>query len=86
MRSLSVAEINTRLKDRYKLLTGGDRTLQARQQTLRALVDWSYDLLEDTEQMLLARLSVFAGGFDLAAVEAICGVGSADAGRRRSTC
>ncbi|MFI5243567.1 MAG: ATP-binding protein, partial [Gemmatimonadales bacterium] len=73
VRSLSVADINTRLKDRYKLLTGGDRTLQARQQTLRALVDWSYDLLEDSEQILLARLSAFAGGFGLAAIEAICG-------------
>ena len=69
----SVADINTRLKDRYKLLTGGDRTLQARQQTLRALVDWSYDLLQDNEQILLARLAVFVGGFDLAAAEAICG-------------
>ena len=73
VRSLSVADINTRLKDRYKLLTGGDRTLQARQQTLRALVDWSYDLLEESEQVLLSRLSVFAGGFGLEAVEATCG-------------
>jgi predicted ATPase/class 3 adenylate cyclase len=73
VRSLSVTDINARLKDRYKILTGGDRTLQARQQTLRALIDWSYDLLEDSEQILLARLAVFAGGFDLAAVEAICG-------------
>ncbi len=73
VRSLSVADINKRLNDRYKLLTGGDRTLQARQQTLRALVDWSYDLLEDNEQILLARLSAFAGGFGLAAVETICG-------------
>jgi len=74
VRSLSVADINTRLKDRYKLLTGGDRTLQARQQTLRALVDWSYDLLEESEQVLLSRLSVFAGGFGLEAVEAVCGL------------
>jgi len=73
VRSLSVADINKRLNDRYKILTGGDRTLQARQQTLRALVDWSYDLLEESEQVLLARLSVFAGGFELAAIEAICG-------------
>ncbi len=74
VRSLSVADINKRLNDRYKILTGGDRTLQARQQTLRALVDWSYDLLEENEQVLLARLSVFAGGSDLAAIEAICSV------------
>ena len=68
-----MADINKRLNDRYKFLTGGDRTLQARQQTLRALVDWSYDLLEETEQVLLARLSLFAGGFGLEAVETICG-------------
>jgi predicted ATPase/class 3 adenylate cyclase len=74
VRSLAVADINKRLNDRYKILTGGDRTLQARQQTLRALVDWSYDLLEEGEQVLLARLSVFAGGFGLAAVETVCGV------------
>ncbi|HEX8739673.1 MAG TPA: tetratricopeptide repeat protein, partial [Casimicrobiaceae bacterium] len=73
VRSLAVADINKRLNDRYKLLTGGDRTLQARQQTLRALVDWSYDLLEENEQVLLARLSVFAGGFGLEAAETICG-------------
>ena len=74
VRTLTVADINKRLSDRYKILTGGDRTLQARQQTLRALVDWSYDLLEEGEQVLLARLSVFAGGFGLAAVETVCGV------------
>jgi predicted ATPase/class 3 adenylate cyclase len=74
VRTLTVADINKRLTDRYKILIGGDRTLQARQQTLRALVDWSYDLLEEGEQVLLARLSVFAGGFGLAAVETVCGV------------
>jgi len=74
VRSLGLAEINKRLQDRYKLLVSGDRTLQARQQTLRALVDWSYDLLQDNEQVLLARIAVFAGSFDLAAAEAICGV------------
>ncbi|MET0442213.1 MAG: adenylate/guanylate cyclase domain-containing protein [Casimicrobiaceae bacterium] len=78
VRSLSVADINKRLNDRYKILTGGDRTLQARQQTLRALIDWSYDLLEDNEQILLARLSVFAGGFELPAIEAICGTDPLD--------
>ena len=57
VRSLSLAEINKRLQDRYKLLVSGDRTLQARQQTLRALVDWSYDLLQDNEQVLLARIA-----------------------------
>jgi predicted ATPase len=74
VRSLSVADINTRLKDRYKVLTGGSRVLQERQQTLRALVDWSYDLLDEAEQAVLARLGVFAGGFDLAAAEQVCGL------------
>jgi len=78
VRSLAVADINKRLNDRYKILTGGDRTLQARQQTLRALIDWSYDLLEDSEQVLLARLAVFAGGFDLNAIEEICGTDPLD--------
>jgi predicted ATPase/class 3 adenylate cyclase len=73
VRSLSVADINGRLKDRYKLLTSGGRVLLERQQTLRALVDWSYDLLGENEQALLARLSVFAGGFALTAAEEICG-------------
>ena len=73
LRSLSVADINARLKDRYKILTGGGRVLLERQQTLRALVDWSYDLLTEQEQTVLNRLSVFAGGFDLAAAEAVCG-------------
>lgn len=73
VRALSVADINTRLKDRYKILTGGARVLQERQQTLRALVDWSYDLLTEAEQTVLSRLGVFAGGFDLAAAEHVCG-------------
>ena len=73
VRAMSVPDINTRLKDRYKLLTGGGRVLQERQQTLRALVDWSYDLLGADEQMLLNRLGVFAGGFDLESAEQICG-------------
>jgi tetratricopeptide (TPR) repeat protein len=73
VRSLSVADINTRLKDRYKILTGGARVLQERQQTLRALVDWSYDLLKPEEQRLFMRLGVFVGGFDLAAAEVVCG-------------
>ncbi len=78
VRALTVAEINSRLKDRYKILTGGARVLQERQQTLRALVDWSYDLLSEAEQCVLARLSVFAGGFDLTAAESVCGVDPID--------
>ena len=73
VRSLTVTEINMRLTDRYKLLIGGDRVLHRRQQTLRALVDWSYQLLTPNEQTVLMRLSVFAGGFDLTAAEHVCG-------------
>ena len=79
VRSLSVADINLRLKDRYRLLTGGSRVLQPRQQTLRALVDWSYDLLPPPEQVLFRRLGVFVGGFEPAAAEAVCGVDPLDA-------
>jgi predicted ATPase/class 3 adenylate cyclase len=74
VRAMSVADINKRLTDRYKILTGGSRVLQQRQQTLRALVDWSYELLQENEQQLLLRLAVFVGGFDLPAAEAVCGV------------
>jgi predicted ATPase/class 3 adenylate cyclase len=73
MRALSVNDINVRLKDRFKLLVGGARVLQERQQTLRALVDWSYDLLPDAERVLLSRLGVFVGGFDLESAESVCG-------------
>ncbi|HEY8624140.1 MAG TPA: tetratricopeptide repeat protein, partial [Casimicrobiaceae bacterium] len=73
MRSLSIGEINARLHDRFKLLTGGSRVALERQQTLRALVSWSYDLLQEREQTLLDRLSVFSGGFDLRAAEVVCG-------------
>ena len=65
-------QIAERLDDRFRLLTGGSRTALPRQQTLRALVDWSYDLLNPPEQALLHRLSVFAGGWTLASAEAIC--------------
>lgn len=73
VRALSVVDINLRLKDRYRLLTGGGRVLLARQQTLRALVDWSYELLSDDEQRVFNRLAVFAAGFDLEAAEQVCG-------------
>lgn len=69
---LNTAQIATRLDDRFRLLTGGSRTALPRQQTLRALIDWSWELLTETEQMLLQRLSVFAGGMNLEAVEAVC--------------
>ena len=72
LRSLSVREINERLHDRFKLLTGGSRVALERQQTLRALVRWSYDLLQEHEQILLDRLSIFVGGFNLEAAEEVC--------------
>ena len=72
---LTVEQINQRLNDRFRLLTGGSRTAMARQQTLRALVDWSHDLLAPTEQALFRRLSVFSGGFTLEAAEAVASGG-----------
>jgi predicted ATPase len=72
LRSLTVATLAERLDDRFRLLTGGARTALPRQQTLRAVVDWSYDLLFEDERRLFARLSVFAGGCDLEAAEAVC--------------
>jgi predicted ATPase/class 3 adenylate cyclase len=73
VRALSVEQIAARLTDRFRLLTSGDRTALPRQQTLRALIDWSYDLLVDDERVLFHRLSVFAGGFTLEAAEAVGG-------------
>jgi predicted ATPase/DNA-binding SARP family transcriptional activator len=69
---LSVDEIAARLNDRFSLLTSGSRTALPRQQTLRATIDWSHDLLSEAEQILFRRLAVFAGGFTLEAVEAVC--------------
>jgi predicted ATPase/DNA-binding XRE family transcriptional regulator len=73
LRSLSLSELRDRLDQRFRLLTGGSRTALERQQTLRATVEWSYSLLTVAEQLLLARLSVFAESFDLDAAEAVCG-------------
>ena len=73
IRSMGVAEINRRLKDRYKILTGGSEVLHERQHTLRATVDWSYELLHEGEKTLLKRLGLFVGGLDMAAAEAVCG-------------
>jgi predicted ATPase/class 3 adenylate cyclase len=69
---LAVEQIVARLDDRFRLLTGGSRTLLPRQQTLRATLDWSYGLLSDQEQTVLRRLSVFAEGWTLEAAEAVC--------------
>jgi len=69
---LSVEQINSRLKDRFRLLTGGSRTAVARQRTLEATLDWSYDLLSEPERILLCRLSVFPGGWTLETAEEVC--------------
>ncbi len=73
--SLSVPEISSRLDQRFRLLTRGSRTALPRHQTLRALIDWSYDLLNPAEQIVLDRLSVFAGGWTLEAAEAVTSAG-----------
>ncbi|MFJ8002837.1 AfsR/SARP family transcriptional regulator [Streptomyces fagopyri] len=73
LRMLTPRQIADRLDDRFRLLTSGSRTVLPRQQTLRAVVDWSWDLLDGDERDVLRRLSVFAGGCDLAAAEAVCG-------------
>ena len=69
---LSPDQINERLNDRFRLLTGGSRTALARQRTLEATVDWSYEILSKPERRLLCRLSVFAGGWTLEAAENVC--------------
>src|SRR5437867_172204 len=72
VRSLGLAEVFTRLSNSFQLLTGGSRTAVDRHRTLRATVDWSHGLLDASEQRLLRRLALFAGTFDLGAVEAVC--------------
>ena len=72
IRVLSVEQIAKRLDDRFRLLTGGSRTALERHQTLRAAIDWSYNLLSPTEQVLYHRLSVFVGGWTLEAAESVC--------------
>jgi predicted ATPase len=76
LRSLSLADLNNRLDRRFQLLTGGSRSALPRHQTLRGVVDWSYDMLAEPEQVLLKRLSVFSGGFELDAAEDVCGFGA----------
>jgi predicted ATPase/DNA-binding SARP family transcriptional activator len=72
VRSLSVEQIAHRLENRFRLLTTGDRAAQPRQHSLRALIDWSYDMLTADEKSLFARLSVFAGGWTADAAAAVC--------------
>ncbi|WP_406168098.1 AfsR/SARP family transcriptional regulator [Streptomyces sp. NBC_00996] len=79
LRMLTPRQIADRLDDRFRLLTSGSRTVLPRQQTLRAVVDWSWDLLDEDERDVLRRLSVFAGGCGLAAAETVCGPAALEA-------
>jgi predicted ATPase/class 3 adenylate cyclase len=79
VKSLTVEQIADRLDDRFRLLTGGSRTALPRQQTLQALIDWSYELLSEKERALLRRLSVFADGWTLEAAEPIGSEGDIEA-------
>lgn len=72
LRLLTPRQIADRLDDRFRLLTSGSRTVLPRQQTLRAVVDWSWDLLDEAERTVLSEVSVFAGDWDLEAAEAVC--------------
>ncbi|MEJ3658489.1 BTAD domain-containing putative transcriptional regulator [Actinomycetes bacterium KLBMP 9759] len=72
LRTMSVDQLADRLDDRFGLLTGGSRTALPRHRTLRAMVDWSWELLTDAERVVLRRLSVFAGGAGLEAAERVC--------------
>jgi len=80
VRVLTPEQIAGRLDDRFRLLSGGTRTALPRQQTLRALIDWSHDLLAPDEKALLRRLSVFAGGWSLEAAESVCAGGEGEDG------
>ncbi len=73
VKMLSPEQIASRLDDCFRLLTGGARTALPRQQTLRALIDWSYSLLSEPEKTLFRRLAVFVGGWTLEAAESVCG-------------
>ncbi|MGI5524765.1 BTAD domain-containing putative transcriptional regulator [Micromonospora sp. CA-259024] len=72
LRTMSIDQLARRLDDRFRLLTGGSRTALPRHRTLRAVVDWSWELLTDAERTVLCRLSVFAGGVSLEAAERVC--------------
>jgi non-specific serine/threonine protein kinase len=75
---LSVDQISDRLRDRFRLLTGGSRTVLARQRTLEATIDWSFDLLSESERILFCRISVFPGSWTLEAAEDVCAGGGID--------
>jgi hypothetical protein len=75
---MSVDQLASRLDDRFRLLTSGSRTALPRHKTLRAVVDWSWELLTDAERMVLRRLSVFSGGASLEAAERVCAGGAVE--------
>ncbi|MGA9945540.1 MAG: adenylate/guanylate cyclase domain-containing protein [Candidatus Cybelea sp.] len=75
---LSPQQLARRLDERLRLLTGGDRSALPRHQTMRALIDWSFDLLSDDERALFRKLSIFAGGFTLESATTVCSDGSSD--------
>ncbi|AEV86463.1 SARP family transcriptional regulator [Actinoplanes sp. SE50] len=75
LRTMSLEQLANRLDDRFRLLTGGSRTALPRHRTLRAVIDWSWELLAEPERVVLRRLSVFAGGATLEAAERVCGAG-----------
>ncbi len=85
LRVLSAAQLAERLDDRFALLTGGSRTAMPRHQTLRAVVDWSWELLSEPERILARRISVFPGGATLAAAERVCSGDDLPAGRVLAT-
>jgi diguanylate cyclase (GGDEF)-like protein len=70
---IGLSTLARRLDERFGILTGGDRSARPRQQTLRAMLDWSYELLSEEDRIVLRRLAIFAGGFDLEAASAVCG-------------
>ncbi|MGC7098727.1 BTAD domain-containing putative transcriptional regulator [Amycolatopsis lurida] len=72
LRTMSIDQLANRLDDRFRLLTGGSRTALPRHRTLRAMVDWSWELLSEAERVVLCRLSVFSGGASLEAAERVC--------------
>ncbi|RQX04175.1 BTAD domain-containing putative transcriptional regulator [Micromonospora inaquosa] len=78
LRALSVAEVAARLDDRFRLLSTGSRAVSPRHRTLRAVVEWSWDLLDDAERMVARRLTVFAGGATLEAAGRVCGLPTAE--------
>ena len=85
LRTLGISEVAARLDDRFGLMTGASRTVLPRHKTLRAAVQWSYELCTVAEQALWARASVFAGTFDVAAAEAVCAGGELDDDRVPAT-